>query len=106
MDVLCQIRAPDWWCMLQICCKSDLFTIENINSDYHLKNNNIYPQGLTFQEQVYYIIIDIVPDLEMIHCFIATILFRISQSDHSHQVITKTGKISMLATYTIQVVAW
>lgn len=106
MDVLCQIRAPDWWCMLQICCKSDLFTIENINSDYHLKNNNIYPQGLTFQEQVYYIIIDIVPDLEMIHCFIATILFRISQSDHSHQVLTKTGKIRMLATYTIQVVAW
>ena len=106
MDVLCQIRAPDWWCMLQICCKSDLFTIENINSDYHLKNNNIYPQGLTLQEQVYYIIIDIVPDLEMIHCFIATILFRISQSDHSHQVITNTGKIRMLATYTIQVVAW
>ena len=83
-----------------------MFTIENINSDYHLKNNNIYPQGLTLQEQVYYIVIDIVPDLEMIHCFIATILFRISQSDHSHQVITKTGKIRMLATYTIQVVAW
>lgn len=76
-----------------------MFTIENINSDYHLKNNNIYPRGLTLHEQVYYIIIDIVPDLEVIHCFIATILFRISQSDHSHQVITKTGKIRMLATY-------
>ena len=69
-------------------------------------DRRLYPQGLTLQEQVYYIIIDIVPDLEMIHCFIATILFRISQSDHSHQVITKTGKICMLATYTIQVVAW
>ena len=82
-----------------------MFTIENINSDYHLKNNNIYPQGLTLQEQVYYVIIDIVADFEMIHCFIATILFLISQSDDSHQVITKTGKIR-LATYTIQVVAW
>ena len=86
-------------------CTRDLFTIENINSDYHLKNNNIYPQGLTLQEQVYYVIIDIVPDFEVIHCFIATILFLISQSDDSHQVITKTGKIR-LATYTIQVVAW